>query len=286
MLIGIYLVNRDRKITFWGQGAERITGFLEHEVIGKCCGDNILVHCDAKGNLLCDTECPLTAAMRDSSSQEIQAFLRHREGHRIPVAIRTAPLEGPGGVVIGAVETFDELTPHHASAPNVHLDEITGLPDSVPAMEQLRERIQQATETGESLVVLLIETDRLSHFREMYGGFAVHAALWVTGHTLSGSLRPADYLGRADGDRFLAILADTPEEPAREIAESMDRLVADASIPWWGDRISVTLSIGGVHTKPGETVESVLQRAAAALAESQAAGGNRVTLSERIENLT
>src|SRR5689334_5498344 len=97
MQTGTYLVDRDRKIHFWSEEAERITGYLEHEVIGKRCGDNILVHCDARGALLCETSCPLTEAMRDSSSQEVHVFLKHREGHRIPVMVRTAPLEAPGG---------------------------------------------------------------------------------------------------------------------------------------------------------------------------------------------
>ena len=43
--VGIYLVDRDRRIVFWNDGAEQITGYLRAELIGRCCNDQILNHC-------------------------------------------------------------------------------------------------------------------------------------------------------------------------------------------------------------------------------------------------
>jgi PAS domain S-box-containing protein len=42
--VGVYIVDRARKIQFWNHGAERITGFLAQDVVGRFCRDNILVH--------------------------------------------------------------------------------------------------------------------------------------------------------------------------------------------------------------------------------------------------
>ncbi|MCK7469820.1 MAG: PAS domain S-box protein [Desulfomicrobium escambiense] len=50
---GIYFVDRERRITYWNKGAERITGYSAAEVVGKSCADNILVHVDAIGRQLC-----------------------------------------------------------------------------------------------------------------------------------------------------------------------------------------------------------------------------------------
>ena len=39
---GLYLVDRDRVITYWNKAAEKISGFTAHEVVGKSCSDNII----------------------------------------------------------------------------------------------------------------------------------------------------------------------------------------------------------------------------------------------------
>lgn len=41
---GVYFVDRDRRITFWNKGAERLSGFSAAEVVGRRCSDNILTH--------------------------------------------------------------------------------------------------------------------------------------------------------------------------------------------------------------------------------------------------
>ena len=49
---GLYLVDRNRVITFWNKAAERISGYAAREVEGRSCADSILTHVDAAGNLL------------------------------------------------------------------------------------------------------------------------------------------------------------------------------------------------------------------------------------------
>ena len=41
---GVYFVDTDRKITFWNNGAEKISGYNETEVLHKPCFWNILMH--------------------------------------------------------------------------------------------------------------------------------------------------------------------------------------------------------------------------------------------------
>ena len=66
---GVYFVDRDRRITYWSKGAERITGYKRAEVVGRCCADNLLTHVDEKGNSLCLGGCPLSFAMDDDSTE-------------------------------------------------------------------------------------------------------------------------------------------------------------------------------------------------------------------------
>ena len=85
---GIYFVDRDRVITYWNKGAERITGYSPAQTIGRSCRDNLLNHVTASGVQLCQNHCPLAAVMEDGREREVEVFLHHAQGHRLPVMIR------------------------------------------------------------------------------------------------------------------------------------------------------------------------------------------------------
>ena len=105
---GVYLVNRERQITFWNKGAERITGFQASIVVGKKCADNILNHINNRGVCLCTDGCPLEATILDGQSRQAEVFLHHAQGHRVPIVLHAEPIKDETGKVIGAVETFTD----------------------------------------------------------------------------------------------------------------------------------------------------------------------------------
>ena len=43
MQAGVCVVDHDRKIRYWNEGAEKITGYLRQEVLGRFCGDILLI---------------------------------------------------------------------------------------------------------------------------------------------------------------------------------------------------------------------------------------------------
>ena len=47
---GVYLLDTERRITFWNKGAQRIAGYTPEEVLNRSCGEGLLVHTDANGN--------------------------------------------------------------------------------------------------------------------------------------------------------------------------------------------------------------------------------------------
>ena len=49
LLTGVCVVDMQQKIVFWSHGAERITGYLRHEVIGRSCIAKALLHCQQSG---------------------------------------------------------------------------------------------------------------------------------------------------------------------------------------------------------------------------------------------
>jgi len=89
---GLYIVDKNRVITYWNKAAERITGFSAVEVMGHSCSENILTHIDGEGNSLCTGMCPLASTMDDGVMRETELYLHHKNGQRVPVSVRVTPL--------------------------------------------------------------------------------------------------------------------------------------------------------------------------------------------------
>lgn len=133
---GVSVVDRNGKILFWNQGAERITGHKRYQVVGRSCCDNILNHCDSRGCAACSAACPFSRTLHDGKPIEARMQLRHKEGHPINVPMRIAPVRDPHGSIIGLAENFDEQRFASDRDRNLHhlaehgcMDEITGVPN-------------------------------------------------------------------------------------------------------------------------------------------------------------
>jgi PAS domain S-box-containing protein len=109
---GAYITDTDRRIIFWNQAAQRITGWAAEEVVGHPCRDNILVHADKDGHQLCgDEHCPLHRSIvtGQPSAEPMLVFAQHRSGSRIPVEVTVSPVRNHADQVIGGIEVFRDL---------------------------------------------------------------------------------------------------------------------------------------------------------------------------------
>jgi diguanylate cyclase (GGDEF)-like protein/PAS domain S-box-containing protein len=265
--IGIYLVDRNRQIAFWNAGAERITGYLGQEVIGHLCHDNLLMHCDENQAALCGEACPLAHTMLDGRPRDADVFLRHKDGQRVPVRVRAIPIRDEFGAIIGSAEFFEERTsrtpemrPRRVTDTDA-LDAVTGVPDRPAMLAVLKTALEEFAVSQKAFGVLCIAIDKLDHLRSFDGNRAVREVLYAAAQTLTGSIRPTDVVGRWQAERFAALIACPAAAGLLSCAERVKRLVSLAGVPWWGERLSVTVSMGGTMVRAGDTVESLMQRA-------------------------
>lgn len=64
---GMYVLDGERKIIFWSQGAEHITGYSSEEMLGKHCFNGGLDHIDSTGLHLCHDFCPMMSTILTAS---------------------------------------------------------------------------------------------------------------------------------------------------------------------------------------------------------------------------
>jgi diguanylate cyclase (GGDEF)-like protein/PAS domain S-box-containing protein len=281
--VGVYLTDRKRQIAFWNTSAERITGYLGQEVIGHLCPDNLLMHCDENQVALCGGGCPLALTMQDGRPRESNIFLRHKEGQRIPVRVRSMPVRDEFGIIIGAAECFEERSFRTAEMRyprlrgcQVSLDDVTGVPDRQSTLAGLAAALQEFAVSQAPFGVLLIAIDNPDHLRRVCGYQAVNQVLYAAAQTLASGTRPDDLVGRWREDRFLTLAACPAADGLKSCAERLRRLVSVAAVPWWGDRLSFTISIGGTMVRPGDTVDLLLGRADQALQDATAENSDSV----------
>src|ERR1700746_3234500 len=104
---GLCVTDRQKRIVLWNEGAESVTGYLRHEVVGHVCDENILRHCNGKSCDLCGERCMLTAVLHDARPIEATGYVHHKAGHRVLVHLWALPLRDERGLVIGTVQCFE-----------------------------------------------------------------------------------------------------------------------------------------------------------------------------------
>lgn len=277
---GVCLVDQDRKISFWNDGAERITGYLRQDVLGRFCGEILLIKFHENRAIVCEHACPLVSAMRDGQVRESRVYLHHKSGYAVPVSLRAAPIRNGHGRVIGAVESFVERPSGARRGPGSDLvvghglDAVTHLPEYSFTESYLVERVKFATQHAIPFGLLCLQLDHLDTLTATHGLDAAESILNVVAHTFRNGLDPLDFVGRWSEDQFLAIITHCDDRDLPATAERLKRLAASSEIVWWGDQLSVTVSVGGTVCTPGESIETLLARTGMALKQASAQGGN------------
>jgi PAS domain S-box-containing protein len=271
---GLYVVDRARRITLWSEGATRITGYLEQEVLGQRCQDNLLLHCNANNEILCGSGCPLAATMHDGQLRVADVLVLHRDGYRVPVRVRAAPVRNGEGAIVGAVECFDERpvligAPPIEQAPAIHpVDIQTGLPTPAAMAGHLKLSLEDFVASGVPFGVLEFAVDDLDRVRRVDGQKAAAAILYATGQTLAKNAEASGVAGLWGEQRFVVALRACGAAALAEFGRALQRAAARESVPWWGDRLSVGLSAGGTVARPGDTYETLAERVEGALEQA------------------
>jgi len=289
---GVYLVDRDRKITYWNRGAERISGYRSQDVVGHRCYDNILGHVDAQGNSVCHSACPLAQTMDDGAPREVSTWLKHADGHREPVRVRTAPVRDASGQIIGGVEVFSDdsavLRAEEDAARarrDALTDELTGLPNRRLFDAALAGRLENLVRYGWGFGLLIVDIDHFKAVNDALGHVFGDAVLSGVAATLRGAVRAGDVLARWGGDEFVVLVEAPNGADLIDAAERLCALVGQSEVRLAGTSQSILVSVGGTLAQPDDSAETIFARADGALYQAKQAGRNRIEIAEPARHL-
>ena len=102
--VGVMSVDSDFRVIEWNAWAEEITGYSEHDILGRCCTE--VLNCDARGSY-----CVLKSAMVGGQIiGPVDIHIYNKKGLAVPVRVRAALLHDHEGELVGGVETFQDIS--------------------------------------------------------------------------------------------------------------------------------------------------------------------------------
>ena len=101
---GVFTVDQDWRITSFNRAAEKITGVSREEAVGQLCKDVLKAD-------ICERNCCLRMTMKTGVPiVNKKVHIIDAEGRRLPITISTALLRDKEDVLLGAVETFRDIS--------------------------------------------------------------------------------------------------------------------------------------------------------------------------------
>ncbi len=101
---GVFTVDPKGRITSFNRAAEKITGYVEAEVLGKICSEIL----QSSKNF---ESCPLGTCMQEKNPiVDKELFIIGKDGYSIPVTVSAAPFVGHNGNILGGVQSFRDNT--------------------------------------------------------------------------------------------------------------------------------------------------------------------------------
>jgi diguanylate cyclase (GGDEF)-like protein len=169
----------------------------------------------------------------------------------IPAAEGMAHLEGLHGKV---AQTFSSmLQTAAAQAGRVEIeaitDGLTGLYNHRYFQERLSEEIERCVEQDTALALLFLDLDDFRDFNERRGHAAGDSALRTVARVIEEAVRHVDLVARFGGEEFAAMLIDTDEAGALEVAERIRAGIVATELTPGGDSLSVSI---GLAVCPGD----------------------------------
>ncbi len=283
--LGVYVVSPEREILFWNKKANEIAGYVNDEVIGIFCQDNLLRHVDDNGTELCVHGCPLLETIKDGQIREARVYLRHKSGYRLPVRVKTIPVK-KNNEVKGAIEFFQEdseeinlLDELRRTREKALICPLTEIGNRRYTEQILEDRLSEMKRLNSKLGVFFIDIDDFKKINDTYGHPVGDIVLKMVTRTLVSIMRPYDFVGRWGGEEIVAIVPHIKKIELFDLGERFRKLVSASSIKIAQGRLGVTVSIGATISHENDTVLSIIKRADQLMYESKRNGKNRVTVS-------
>jgi len=158
-------------------------------------------------------------------------------------------------------------------------DALTGIGNRSAFDARMEHEIERAIRSGASIALLMIDVDKFKNFNDTHGHPAGDRVLQTVARVLDENVRKVDFVARYGGEEFAVIAPGTPVDGVMLLAERLRQGVQAAKVPWDGNQLGVTISIGAaVFAEITDRMDAaaIIRAADAQLYQAKDAGRNQV----------
>ena len=157
-------------------------------------------------------------------------------------------------------------------------DELTGIYNRRGLFQEGQFEFQRARRINRPFTVMMFDIDYFKKVNDQYGHAAGDQLLHHFAQHCLKTSRATDLVGRYGGEEFIILLSETNLEAARLIGERLRQFIMNTPFETDAGKITITSSIGIAEAGKQDTLETVIERADAALYKAKNLGRNRVVM--------
>lgn len=180
-------------------------------------------------------------------------------------------------------ESSDEVTSLRRNIENIQqeamTDPLTGVKNRKSFDTMIENLIEHAKKTDEPLALVVVDIDNFKNFNDRWGHQTGDHVLRLVAQVMNSSVRGADLLARYGGEEFAILLPGTSIDNAARLADTIRTTIQSRRLKKRRtneDLGLVTVSMGVATFEPGDTPETLIERADERLYEAKRTGRNRV----------
>jgi diguanylate cyclase (GGDEF)-like protein len=140
-------------------------------------------------------------------------------------------------------------------------------------IQKIEEELERAKRAGSKFSLIMLDIDHFKSINDRYGHHAGDLVLKSMVDMIKNRIRKIDTLARWGGEEFVILLPETAANKAAVVAEELRQHLSQMDIPGV-DRVTVSFGVAGYC--PGDTVDTLVNKADNMMYEAKAAGRNCV----------
>ncbi|GLH65380.1 EAL domain-containing protein [Parageobacillus sp. G301] len=276
---GVIVLDKDKKVTFMNQEAERLLGYQKSELLGKALFKKI--HCGNENQ--CDSlcKCPIHQTMELKKAYRVEEdFYVRKDGTLLPIAYVSTPMIDDNGEIIGSVVVFRDITERKKYNEKIkyqaYHDALTDLPNRRYLIEKLKNELKKAEKHNNQIAILYLDLDNFKNINDSFGHIMGDLLLKNVAQRLT-MIHPDCFIARLGGDEF-AILLFGNDLNVEEIAcKTIQTLTQPIRLE--NKEVFITTSIGiSVYPKDGDDEMTLIKHADMAMYDAKKKGKNQFSL--------